>query len=91
MATSSIHCLSDMQKFASTAARKPAAATEEGSMRRESFETPGPLELNVRVPSGRIDIETVEGTETVVEIECQPRDRGGGAHRASVRSATGTR
>lgn len=41
-------------------------------MRRESFETPGPLRLSVRVPSGRIDFETVEGTETVVELEGSP-------------------
>ena len=37
-------------------------------MRRETFDTPGPLELNVRVPSGDVDLETAEGTETVVEI-----------------------
>jgi DUF4097 and DUF4098 domain-containing protein YvlB len=41
-------------------------------MRRESFETPGALRLSVRVPSGRIDFETVEGTETVVELEGSP-------------------
>jgi DUF4097 and DUF4098 domain-containing protein YvlB len=37
-------------------------------MRRETFETPGPLALNVRVPTGDVDLETVAGTETVVEI-----------------------
>ena len=41
-------------------------------MRRETFNTPGPLLLNVRVPSGRIDLETVEGSETVVELEASP-------------------
>ncbi len=41
-------------------------------MRRETFETPGPLRLSVRVPSGRIEFETVEGTETVVELEGSP-------------------
>jgi DUF4097 and DUF4098 domain-containing protein YvlB len=41
-------------------------------MRRESFETPGPLRLSVRVPSGRIDFEAVEGSETVVELEGSP-------------------
>jgi DUF4097 and DUF4098 domain-containing protein YvlB len=41
-------------------------------MRRESFETPGPLRLSVRVPSGRIDLETIEGTETVVELDANP-------------------
>lgn len=37
-------------------------------MRRETFDTPGPLALNVRVPAGDVDLETNEGTETVVEI-----------------------
>jgi DUF4097 and DUF4098 domain-containing protein YvlB len=37
-------------------------------MRRETFETPGPLQLTIRVPSGDIDLETAEGTETVVEV-----------------------
>jgi len=41
-------------------------------MRRETFSTPGPLLLNVRVPSGRIDLEAVEGTETIVELEATP-------------------
>ena len=41
-------------------------------MRRETFETPGPLRLIVRIPSGRIDFEAVEGTETVVELEGSP-------------------
>jgi DUF4097 and DUF4098 domain-containing protein YvlB len=41
-------------------------------MRRETFETPGPLLLTVRVPSGDVDLETVEGTETVVEVSGSP-------------------
>ncbi|MEK6276089.1 MAG: DUF4097 family beta strand repeat-containing protein [Actinomycetota bacterium] len=41
-------------------------------MRRETFETPGPLLLNVRVASGRIDLEAAEGSETVVELEANP-------------------
>src|SRR5262245_8485667 len=41
-------------------------------MRRETFDTPGPLELNVRVPSGDVDLETAEGTETVGEISASP-------------------
>src|SRR5215211_2052027 len=41
-------------------------------MRRERFDTPGPLHLNLRIPSGRIDLETVDGTETVVELEASP-------------------
>jgi DUF4097 and DUF4098 domain-containing protein YvlB len=41
-------------------------------MRRETFETPGPLALDIRVPSGDIDLETVEGTESVVELSASP-------------------
>ena len=41
-------------------------------MRRETFNTPGPLRLEVRVPSGRIDLETVEGDETIVELDGSP-------------------
>jgi DUF4097 and DUF4098 domain-containing protein YvlB len=41
-------------------------------MRRETFETPGPLQVTVRVPNGDIDLETVEGTETVVELSGSP-------------------
>lgn len=41
-------------------------------MRRETFETPGPLTLDIRVPSGDIDLETAEGTETVVEVSGSP-------------------
>jgi DUF4097 and DUF4098 domain-containing protein YvlB len=41
-------------------------------MRREIFETPGPLMLDIRVPSGDIDLETVEGTESVVELSASP-------------------
>jgi len=38
-------------------------------MRRETFHTPGPLLLNLGVPAGRIDLETVDGEETVVELD----------------------
>ena len=41
-------------------------------MRRETFETPGPLRLSVRVPSGRIELEAVESSETIVELEGSP-------------------
>jgi DUF4097 and DUF4098 domain-containing protein YvlB len=41
-------------------------------MRRETFETPGPLQLTIRVPSGDIDLESAEGTETVVEVSGSP-------------------
>jgi DUF4097 and DUF4098 domain-containing protein YvlB len=41
-------------------------------MRRETFHTPGPLLLNVRIPSGRIELEAVEGDQTVVELDASP-------------------
>lgn len=40
----------------------------------EIFETPGPLLLSLRVPAGSIEIETVDGTQTQVELE--PLDAG---------------
>ena len=55
-------------------------------MRRETFETPGPLTLDVRVPSGDIDLETAEGTETIVELVREPRARGGGPNRAPAKA-----
>ena len=41
-------------------------------MRHETFETPGKLSLDIRVPSGEIELEAVEGTETVVELSASP-------------------
>jgi len=41
-------------------------------MRVETFHTPGDAALRIRVPSGRIDIETVEGEETRVELSSDP-------------------
>jgi hypothetical protein len=41
-------------------------------MRVETFHTPGPVRVDVRVPTGRVDIETVDGEETRVEIESEP-------------------
>jgi hypothetical protein len=38
-------------------------------MRRETFETPGELTLDVRVPTGRIEIEIADGTTTTVELD----------------------
>ncbi len=38
-------------------------------MRRETFTTPGALRLDLRLPSGEIEVETVEGDETVVELD----------------------
>jgi hypothetical protein len=38
-------------------------------MRRETFHTPGTLTLDLRVPSGEIAIESVDGAETTVELD----------------------
>ena len=38
-------------------------------MRRETFETPGDVTLEIRIPSGRIDVETVEGSTTQIEFD----------------------
>ncbi|MEX2210446.1 MAG: DUF4097 family beta strand repeat-containing protein [Gaiellaceae bacterium] len=38
-------------------------------MRSETFQTPGEVFLRVKVPAGRVDVETVEGDETHVELE----------------------
>jgi len=46
--------------------------------------TPGPLDLDIRVQAGRVEIETTETDETTVELE--PLD-GGDAARAAVESA----
>jgi len=35
---------------------------------REVFSTPGEVRLDLRIPEGRIDIETVDGAETTVEL-----------------------
>ena len=43
-------------------------------MRRESFETPGDLTLDLRVPSGRIDLEARPGTTTEVELDARGGD-----------------
>jgi DUF4097 and DUF4098 domain-containing protein YvlB len=46
-------------------------------MRRETFETPGEVTLDIRVPSGRIDLQTASGTTTAVELDLR-----GGADQA---------
>jgi hypothetical protein len=38
-------------------------------MRRETFHTPGALTLDLRVPSGEITLESVDGEETTVELD----------------------
>jgi hypothetical protein len=58
-------------------------------MIERTFHTPGPLRLDLTVPAGQIDVETVEGDETHVELEADDeaalddarvelRERGGG-------------
>jgi DUF4097 and DUF4098 domain-containing protein YvlB len=43
-------------------------------MRTETFATPGDVELRLEVPKGSVEIETVETTETSVELEARGRD-----------------
>jgi hypothetical protein len=61
----------------------------------KTFETPGPLTLNLSVPQGTIDVETVDGQQTHVELDCDDekalaearvelRERPGGAHEVVV-------
>ena len=38
-------------------------------MRRETFTTPGPLRLDLRLQAGEIDVESVDGEETVVVLD----------------------
>jgi DUF4097 and DUF4098 domain-containing protein YvlB len=38
-------------------------------MRTETFHTPGAVSLRIRIPAGRVDVETVDGDETYVELE----------------------
>jgi hypothetical protein len=64
-------------------------------MIEETYETPGPLALNLTVPQGTIDVETVDGTQTHVELSCDDesaledarvelRERAGGGHELVV-------
>ena len=54
-------------------------------MRVERFHTPGPLLVDVKVPSGRVELESVDGDETIVEL--RPL-RDGGAGREAIEEAT---
>jgi hypothetical protein len=38
-------------------------------LRRESFNTPGPLRLDLRLPAGEMDVESMDGDETVVVLD----------------------
>jgi DUF4097 and DUF4098 domain-containing protein YvlB len=43
-------------------------------MRSETFSTPGPVRLNLEIPTGEIDLETAETEETHVELEAVSND-----------------
>jgi hypothetical protein len=51
------------------------------------FETPGTPIIEVRLPAGRAEISTYEGTETIVQLEAlrdkrrEPQSRRAGARR----------
>ena len=52
-------------------------------MRRERFDTPGTLRLDLSVGAGEIDVQTHDGTETTAGATGRPR-HGGGAGIADV-------
>jgi DUF4097 and DUF4098 domain-containing protein YvlB len=43
-------------------------------MRTETFATPGKVKLEISIPSGEVDLATVEGDTTTVELEVRGRD-----------------
>ena len=43
-------------------------------MRSETFSTPGPVTLDIRIPAGEVEIETDNAAETAVELEARGRD-----------------
>jgi DUF4097 and DUF4098 domain-containing protein YvlB len=45
-------------------------------VRQETFSTPGPVTLDIRVPAGDVEIETDDVTETSVDLEVRGRDAG---------------
>src|SRR5918997_869300 len=53
----------------------PAAAPrKEAAVRSETFSTPGPVALRIRIPNGHVEIETGDTAETAVELEVHGRD-----------------
>ena len=65
-------------------------------MRTHRFDTPGPVDLEISIESGRVQVDTWDGAETLVELEssdgamleevtvlCEPR---GAGHRVVVKS-----
>jgi DUF4097 and DUF4098 domain-containing protein YvlB len=49
-------------------------------VRRETFHTPGALTLDLRVPSGEIEVVSTEGEETIVELDASGWTIGAGAY-----------
>jgi Putative adhesin len=43
-------------------------------VRHESFSTPGPVTLDIRIPAGDVEIETDDAIETAVELQARGRD-----------------
>jgi DUF4097 and DUF4098 domain-containing protein YvlB len=43
-------------------------------VRQESFSTPGPVTLDIRIPAGDVEIETENAGETAVELQARGRD-----------------
>jgi DUF4097 and DUF4098 domain-containing protein YvlB len=43
-------------------------------MRTETFETPGPVRLEIQIPAGDVELDTAETAETTVELEVRGRD-----------------
>jgi DUF4097 and DUF4098 domain-containing protein YvlB len=43
-------------------------------VRHETFSTPGPVLLDIRIPAGDIEIETDDAVETSVELQARGRD-----------------
>ena len=51
-----------------------AAPWKAAAVRHESFSTPGPVTLDIRIPAGDIEIETDDAGETAVELQAHGRD-----------------
>jgi hypothetical protein len=45
-------------------------------MRRETFHTPGTLTLDLRLPTGEITLESIDGDETIVELDAGSSEDG---------------
>jgi len=43
-------------------------------VRHETFSTPGPVTLDIRIPAGDVEIETDDAGETAVELQARGRD-----------------